>query len=171
MIKSWLEIGNDVLAQARVLCFNQLTSARSHSSTYNSASNAANNNTTTSTSTSHTHPTNTTANPTATNANTSTTANPLDEQSQHDIRESCRAFMEAFGPAYELISNAAAALMHLSGMFCLYVLIYGNCLVGSIDSLLFGVFFSVVAIYYLIALIPFCLSSAPFFRSIINSQY
>ena len=108
MIKSWLEIGNDVLAQARVLCFNQLNSPRSHGSTYNNSSTANNNN---ASAANHSNTT-TSTNNTTTNTNTNT----LDEQSQHDIRESCRAFMEAFGPAYELISNAAAALMHLSGM-------------------------------------------------------
>lgn len=86
MIKSWLEIGNDVLAQARVLCFHKLSSPRSYNA-------------------SRMHQ------PGSDSASGSTDDNERSQQ----MRESCNAFMEAFGPAYELISNAAAALMHLSG--------------------------------------------------------
>jgi hypothetical protein len=89
MIKGWLEIGNDVLAQARVLCFNKLSSPRSSGArAFGPASDW-------------------------------TTNSAEDSERQHQanqsVRDSCNAFMEAFGPAYELISNAAAALMHLSG--------------------------------------------------------
>ena len=88
MIKSWLEIGNDVLAQARVLCFNKLTSPRSfHASRLFTGGNAFD----------------------------STAAAAEDYAHNQQLKDSCNAFMDAFGPAYELISNAAAALMHLSG--------------------------------------------------------
>ncbi len=99
MIKSWLEIGNDVLAQARVLCFNQLTSPRSHSASSYTSPNV----------------TSSTAGSVPGEFQPHHSNSPLEESNQQHIREQCYAFMEAFGPAYELISNAAAALMHLSG--------------------------------------------------------
>lgn len=82
MIKRWLEIGIDVLAQARVLCFNRLSTPR------------------------------TTA---ATHASFDSADEPDCHHMNQAVRDNCHAFMEAFGPAYELISNAAATLMHLSG--------------------------------------------------------
>ena len=86
MIKAWLEIGIEVLVQARVLCFNKLSFPKSH--LHRTQSN-----------------------------NSETIYSNSTEESDHSVlvKESCLAFMEAFSPAYELISNAAAALMHLSG--------------------------------------------------------
>ncbi|KAJ1444151.1 hypothetical protein B484DRAFT_388927, partial [Ochromonadaceae sp. CCMP2298] len=75
-IRAWLEIGTDVLAQARVLCSNKLSSPNRGQ-----------------------------------RGKRGKRAAPESEA----LRESCGAFMEAFGPAYELISNAAAALMYLCG--------------------------------------------------------
>jgi hypothetical protein len=108
MIKTWLKIGTDVLAQARVLCFNKLSSPRIFHGCGSQLLDG-------------TH---------ALHAAASTLGGPSDPldphfnphhhssiNAEHDqrTRASCKAFIDAFGPAYELISNAAAALMHISG--------------------------------------------------------
>jgi hypothetical protein len=92
MIKRWLEIGIDVLAQARVLCFNRLSSPRPSTSRTSPDGNAQ-------------------------RFSGLGLAEEHERQAQQNqtVRDSCNAFIEAFGPAYELISNAAATLMHLSG--------------------------------------------------------
>jgi hypothetical protein len=108
MIKTWLKIGTDVLAQARVLCFNKLSSPRIFHGCGSQLLDG-------------THALHAAA------AASGGPSDPLDPHcnphhhssinAEHDqrTRASCKAFIDAFGPAYELISNAAAALMHISG--------------------------------------------------------
>eukprot|EP01038_Epipyxis_sp_PR26KG_P008817 gene8817-11905_t len=91
IIKCWLEIGIEVMREARMMFFESMSRTASHSPSGGSASNGV-----------------------GLDSFEYYNNQPADNQKGNE-ESSFSSFLKTYGQAYELISNAAAALMYISG--------------------------------------------------------